>query len=226
MTFFSWPTCGRGSRSVLLLAGLALIGGIGCATITLPPPEDQRAKNQFQKLAEPGNAEAQYQLALSYRYGSSGLAVNPQEALRWFKAAAGQGHVDAWLALADMEFQGGRREAGVAALEEAGQHGGAAAQLTVGTIFESGLAPTLPPNSERARFWYQRAATSSSAARQRLGSFAERGIAGQRDLVSALAWYLAAASSFDVQRLQGQLSRAEQQRAALLAKQRREGAQP
>ena len=70
----TWP------RRLIILAGLASIVGLGCMSISLAPPADERAAKQFAPAAEKGDRVAQYQLASSYRYGSSGLPLDMNKA--------------------------------------------------------------------------------------------------------------------------------------------------
>jgi len=59
----------------------------------------------FRASAEQGNAEAQYQLALTYSRGL-GVAKNDAEALKWDRLAAEQGHAKAQYNLGMMYYFG------------------------------------------------------------------------------------------------------------------------
>lgn len=54
------------------------------------------------KLAADGDPEAQYLLAQRYEHGANGMARDPAEAMRWYKAAAETGHRPSMLALSQM----------------------------------------------------------------------------------------------------------------------------
>lgn len=55
----------RLGRGALLALGLLAIMGLGCATVTLQPPEDARAKTLFLPAAEKGDAVAQFRMGQS-----------------------------------------------------------------------------------------------------------------------------------------------------------------
>src|SRR5512139_1361754 len=59
----------------------------------------------LQQLAAQNDAEAQFELAEAYRTGD-GIAENPAEALRWYRAAAELGHADAQNNLGAMYLAG------------------------------------------------------------------------------------------------------------------------
>ena len=59
----------------------------------------------IRQLAEDGDAEAQYQLAIRYESGATGVKDYPQ-ALHWFNEAANKGHVMAMKSLADIYARG------------------------------------------------------------------------------------------------------------------------
>ena len=53
-----------------------------------------KAVEYFQKAAEQGHAEAQYNLGVCYYFGQ-GVTKSYPEAVKWLKKAAAQGHSDA-----------------------------------------------------------------------------------------------------------------------------------
>jgi TPR repeat protein len=59
----------------------------------------------IRQLAEDGDAEAQYQLAIRYESGATGKKDYPQ-ALHWFNESANQGHLMAMKSLADIYARG------------------------------------------------------------------------------------------------------------------------
>jgi TPR repeat protein len=63
-------------------------------------------KPHIRKLAEDGDAEAQYQLAIRYESGASGVKPDYEKSLYWFKQAANNGHVMAMKSLAHIYRQG------------------------------------------------------------------------------------------------------------------------
>ena len=60
------------------------------------------------EVAEQGDVDAQYELALAYLYGSKrrGVKVNFDRSFEWFQKAAEQGHAEAQYKLAQMYLQG------------------------------------------------------------------------------------------------------------------------
>ena len=196
----------RLGRGFLLTLGLLAIMGVGCATVTLQPPPDQRAKSQFLPPAEGGDAVAQYRLGLSYRYGSSGLPRDLAEARRWLGLAAEQGYKDAQVALGSLYLSGGpglAADGGLALqwLTRAAEQGTPADQVWLAQLLEEGRPPALPADGKAARAWYERAAKRSTAARHGLGRLWEQGIGGAADGETALKWYLLAQAPADVARM-------------------------
>jgi len=59
----------------------------------------------IQKLAEQGNAEAQFNLGVMYAYGH-GAPKNETRALEWFQKAADQGYVQAQVNLGLIHYEG------------------------------------------------------------------------------------------------------------------------
>lgn len=60
----------------------------------------------LQKLAQDGDVDAQYQLALRYETGAHGLTRNNDQAVYWFKRAAQSGHPAAMKSLANIYLNG------------------------------------------------------------------------------------------------------------------------
>lgn len=201
------------SRRITLVVGLAAIVGVGCMSISVPPPTDDRAEKQFVPAAERGDRIAQYQLASSYRYGTSGMPRDPVKAALWMRRSAEAGNADAQFALGQMLLAGGAGAppAPETALEwfrkAAATHLGS--RLWLADQFYRGAPPLNQRDTDAARVLYLAAAGQSKLARQRLGQLAEaNGGAGE-----ALKWYLLANSGDDVARLEKTLQRPEIERA-------------
>lgn len=208
---------GRAARRLLLAVGLAGIVGLGCVTIDMAAPKDERAVRQFLPAAEKGDPLAQYQMALSYRYGSSGVARDLPKAVHWMRAAADGGNVDAQFGLGDILLQGG---AGVAPDPEAALAWWRKAaernlgnQLWLAGFLEKGKPGVLPADPAAARELFLKAAAQSRVARFRLGQMAEQGIAGPASPVQAVKWYRLAESNGDVERLEKTMKRADVEQA-------------
>ncbi len=203
----------RNLRRLVLALGLAGIGGLGCATITLAPPADERAVKQFQPAAEQGDARAQYQLGLSYRYGSSGLPRDPAKAAAWLRKSAAAGNVDAQFALGDLYLSGWAGQAADPAQaldwfrQAAASHLGN--QLWLADLLENGRPGLLPPDPGAAQALYLQAARRSRLACQRLGRLAERGQGAETGPAAALKWYVRGGATVDAARLEKMLKPGE-----------------
>lgn len=203
----TWP------RRLIILAGLASIVGLGCMSISLAPPADERAAKQFAPAAEKGDRVAQYQLASSYRYGSSGLPLDMNKAASWMRKSAEAGNSDAQFALGDMLAKGwsGTPPAPDEALgwfrRAAESHLGN--RLWLAGQLDKGGAPLGIADRAAARELYLAAAAQSRLARHRLGQMAER----SGSLGEALKWYVLAASDDDAARLEKGMKRTDIERA-------------
>jgi TPR repeat protein len=102
------------------------------------------AVNVWRPLAEKGDADAQFNLAQSYRLGR-GVKTNLSAAKTWFERAARQGHVDAQTTLGLLLFQNGDQAQGVKWLKPAAEKGEARAQLVYGTALVNGDGVTQDP---------------------------------------------------------------------------------
>lgn len=202
-----WP------RRLTLVVGLAAIVGLGCMSIRLAPPADERAAKQFAPAAEKGDRVAQYQLASSYRYGSSGLPLDMNKAALWMRKSAEAGNSDAQFALGDMLAKGwsgtppAPDEALVWFRRAAESHLGN--RLWLAEQLDKGGAPLGISDRAAARELYLAAAGQSRLARHRLGQMAERG----GSMGEALKWYVVANSDDDVARLEKGMKRVEIERA-------------
>lgn len=201
------------SRRLIILAGLASIVGLGCMSIRLAPPADERAAKQFAPAAEKGDRVAQYQLASSYRYGSSGLLLDMNKAASWMRKSAEAGNSDAQFALGDMLAKGwsGTPPAPDEALawfrRAAEAHLGN--RLWLAGQLDKGGAPLNISDRAAARELYLASAAQSRLARHRLGVMAEQG--GSQG--EALRWYVLAGSDDDAVRLEKGMKRADIERA-------------
>ncbi len=94
------------------------------------------------KRAEAGDADAQYAVGEAYLKGR-GPTVNPQEALKWFRRAARQGHPKALYRLGYMHLRGigTRRDPGRAfeLIRRAAEAGYSPAQYQLGRMYAAGL---------------------------------------------------------------------------------------
>ena len=115
--------------------------------------------DELVKLAEDGNAEAQYSLALVYANGD-GVAQSDTEAVKWFRKSAEQGYLDAQCNLG-VFYDTGRgvpQSYSEAAkwYRKAADQGLASAQFNLGLLYDYGKGVS-QSYSEAAK-WYRKAA--------------------------------------------------------------------
>ncbi len=115
---------------------------------------------QLLQLAEQGDGEAQFALALLYEYGEQGLDRDPEKALSWFLQAGKSGIPAACLYLG-IKFENGSgaiRDPGAAAQWYccAARKGWAMAQFLLAELYRRGKGVAADPS--RALAWYGLAA--------------------------------------------------------------------
>ena len=123
------------------------------------------------KLAEAGEPQAQFDLALLYELGQ-GVPLDRNQAFRWYRRAAEAGVVAAQFNVAVMldSGQGTGRDVAAAATwyARAAAHGHRRAQFNLGLLYEKGEG--VPKDAYRATSWFQKAAIELPAARQRIAA--------------------------------------------------------
>ncbi len=136
------------------------------------PKNAKEAAAWFEKAALQGLASAQFNLGVLYQRGE-GVAENAQLAVFWFQSAAEQNEPRAQhnLAAAYAEGRGVARsyEKAVEWFTKAANTGLLQSQYSLGRLYETGT-PVNPPDNEKARFWYEKAAAqgdTDAAARLR-----------------------------------------------------------
>ncbi len=109
-------------------------------------------------LAERGNADAQYRIAIMYQNGL-GVVRNEQKALQFMQTAAEQGHALAQHGLGFMYMEGDcvARDGAQAVnwFRRAAEQGLTGSQTTLAMMYEEGRG--VDKNPEESRRWYQRA---------------------------------------------------------------------
>jgi hypothetical protein len=113
-------------------------------------------------LAEAGNDQAQYRLAVMYQNGL-GHVRNDMMAYKWMRAAAEQGNSLAQHGLGFMHLQGecAPKNEKLAAewFQRAAEQGLAGSQMTLGMLYEQGQG--VEKNEAEARKWYELAQRNS-----------------------------------------------------------------
>jgi TPR repeat protein len=188
----------RRTLTAFVLGGALLFGSAGASWsgdfekgLNAYEKEDySTALQEWVPLAQQGNANAQYRLALMYEIGD-GVDQNYKTAVKWHKLAAEQGHVFAQSKLGFIFSGGGsgeyfegvplNYETAVKWYELAAKQGDLYAQVSLGEMYERGQGVT--QNFETARKLYKLAA--------------EKGDDGARAALSELDRLLVAAEQGD-----------------------------
>ena len=149
----------------------------------------------FKKLAEQGNAAAQYNLAVMYKNGR-GVPKDEQRAVTWFQEAAVQGDVAAQYNLGVMYDNGQGvpkdEQQAVAWYHKAAEQGNAAAQYNLGVMYYTGQG--VPKDEQQSVAWFRKAAEQGDASAQyNLGVMYENGSGVPKDDQHAAAWHRRAA---------------------------------
>ena len=126
------------------------------------------------KVAEQGDASAQYRLAVMYKNGE-GVPQNYPEAEKWYRKAADQGYAPAQFSLAFLYEQGRGVPQNYAEAakwyRKAAEQGDALAQLSLGSLYEQGQG--VPQDYVQAHMWYNLAASGSASDKKKHAKFAE-----------------------------------------------------
>lgn len=149
--------------------GWTLVGSVAHKREGGPPAVAQ--VNRFMeltKLAQAGNAVAQYKLARMYRYGD-GVTQDPTEENRWMERAAKLGNTDAQFELG-MILREGKGviqdyDEGLKWLEKAARGGNSDAQHELGLIFFAGRG--VAQDQVQAYVWLNLAAAGGATAAAR-----------------------------------------------------------
>ena len=176
---------------------------------------------EIRRLAEQGDAEAQY--SLGYRYATGiGVPQDRAEAARWLRLAADQGHTQAEDFLGRMPPMGSQRATDnvaetelpatlppatgqsprsgnpfrVPSLRTDAEQGDADAQFNLGVMYDIGQG-VLQDDAEAVR-WYRLAAEQGDATAQyNLGNMYANGEGVLKDAAEAVRWYRLAAEQGD-----------------------------
>jgi TPR repeat protein len=117
--------------------------------------EFRRARQLLQPLAESGNAQAQYRLAIQYQAGL-GVVANPTQASHWMREAAAQDHGLALHGLGIMYLYGEcvekNEQRAAECLQRAADQGLAGSMAVLAGMYEQGLG--VEKNAARAKELY------------------------------------------------------------------------
>ncbi|KXB91570.1 tetratricopeptide repeat protein [Megasphaera hutchinsoni] len=156
--------------------------------------------NELQKrMAEQGDAAAQYQLGVCYEHGK-GVTQDYKKAVEWYQKAAEQGHTAAqyYLSLCYAKGKGVAQDfvKAVKWSKKAAEQGDADAQCVLGGGYLLGIG--VARDEVKAVEWFMKAAEQGSARAQRaLGECYEEGKGVVQDYAKAVEWYKKAAAQGD-----------------------------
>ncbi len=149
----------------------------------------------FKKLAEQGDAAAQYNLGVMYNNGE-GVTRDTKQAVYWWTKAAEQGDASGQYNLGQTYYKGEgvtrNLKQAVYWYTKAAEQGDAAAQFNLGSSYDNGEGVTRDP--KQAVYWWTKAAEQGYAAAQfNLGNSYANGEGVTRDPKQAVYWYTKAA---------------------------------
>ncbi|MBI5018484.1 MAG: SEL1-like repeat protein [Deltaproteobacteria bacterium] len=177
-------------RGRIPVAGFLLVLSVMSAALAF-----EFGDNGLHRLAETGDASAEYALGLSY---SEGLGV-PQdyaEATKWYRKAAEHGHVGAQFSLAVMYYDGsGVPQDYVEAAKwyrKAAENGHVRGQFSLAGMYHEGRG--VPQDYTEAMKWSRMAAEQGHASAQfNLGVMYDSGQGVTQNYKEAMKWYRMAA---------------------------------
>lgn len=186
--------------SVLLLLSCAATAMEQEETFTdLEPGRDMLDPANLSRLLQQGDVRAMNNVALLWARGYDGRQ-SYDEALRWWKAAAGRGYTVAMnnIGLLYANGHGVTQDFGEAFnwWHQSAFLGNAWAMNNVGDLYENGLG--VEQNLTMAMTWYKSAAEQGERmAMYNIGTLFEKGRGVERDYPEALAWFRKAADRGD-----------------------------
>lgn len=148
-------------------------------------------------LAEQGNAQAQFNLAVMYDEGN-GVAQDYAQAFYWYKKSAAQGDAKAQLNLGVMHDQGKgmkrNHEKAMSWYKKSSKKAkNPSAQLNIALMYDGGIG--VKQDFKKAASWYKKAAKKGIVQAQlNLGVLYFNGTGVTEDVVKAYAWCQLAAS--------------------------------
>ena len=155
------------------------------------------ARREYRRLAEQGNADAQFILAGMY-YDGIGGPQDYKESIKWYRLAAEQGNPDFQSILARMYFDGRgvQKDYFEAAkwYQRAAEQGNSKDQAKLGWMYANNRG--VPLNYKEAIKWYKLAAEQHNDwAQYNLGILYSRGQGVPQDFVQAHMWFNLSAAS-------------------------------
>jgi len=159
------------------------------------------AADAFIKLAEQGDAKAQFRLGLMY-YKGEGVRQDKVEAARLFRRAAEQGDAKAQFSLGAMYYDGDgvpiNLTEAARLFHKAAEQGDAKAQFNLGVMWYEGHGVPKDP-TEGARLFHKAAEQGLAEAQANLGILYYNGDGVQQDKAEAVRWLRKAAEQGDAE---------------------------
>lgn len=142
-----------------LCVGVAAIAGCGFMPAYVAAEGYSHEWEENARMAQTGDADAQYSLACMYLAGDE-VDLNPEEAAYWLRKSASNGNAEAMLALGKL-FQEGRgvlADNRIAAENywRAAEHGNAEGAYRYAEMLRDGKG--VPANKAKAYYWFKKAA--------------------------------------------------------------------
>jgi len=188
------------SKSKLRIAILTFLifFGFGFTSVQAQDKENYSARlNEFLPLAESGNVDAQFFVALTYY--TSKYDGDLQRAEYWLERAAQQGHVKAQLYLGDLYRTVGPLQNHFKAnvwLKKAAEQGNSGAEYLLGTMFYHGYG--VEKNYSSAITWFEKAAIQGEIRAQGiLGNIYFQGQGVPQNYLQSIYWFQKAGSQGD-----------------------------
>jgi TPR repeat protein len=157
--------------------------------------EYQSALEILKRLADNGNADAQYRVGQMYNFGY-GTKVDTEKAKYYYQLVIDKyDFPDAYINLAFIYLENDRNTNKALELLYKIENTYPAAQHSIGKIFNNGI--NIKPNLSESFKWYLKAANNNFAYSQyMLGVFYENGLGGiTRDIKKAKEWYSKASNN-------------------------------
>lgn len=145
-----------------------------------------------------GDATAQYQLAIAYRYGLGALTRDNVEAVKWFEQAAELGHVEAQINMGLLYQEGvcvaQDLDMAVHWYSKASAQGSGLARIALGDVHRKN------GDCSPISHWFDIAVEQGErAAHYKLGNLYDLAAYSGKDTVKSALWYVAETVEVDIQ---------------------------
>ena len=150
----------------------------------------------YTQSAQTGRVSSYVKLARMFERGEAGVAISPEEALRYYELAGQNDDAQSLFTIAKRYADGDGvtvdKVRAAELFERAAKAGDTRAYARLGDLYADNSG--WPNDPAQAATWYERAAgAGDEKAMFKLAELYDRGRLGARDLVSAYQWYLLAA---------------------------------